>query len=176
MTVVGILSGKGGVGKTTVVSNLGAALTNLFNKDVLIVDGNLSTSHLGMHLGLYEDLPVTINDVLTKNMPLTYATYVHPATGIRILPAPLKSDLRLKMTRMNKAIHKIKDDYDLILLDFSPGLGREVVSLLDTVDLALIVTTPDLPAVTNALKTITLLEKKNQKIGGIILNKVNHAN
>ena len=89
MPSIGILSGKGGVGKTTLTSNLGAAMTRVFGKRVVIVDSNVRTSHLGLHLGLYEDLPLSLRDVLNNDVHPAYAIYVHPQTGIRVLPSTL---------------------------------------------------------------------------------------
>ena len=52
MTVkVGILSGKGGVGKTSTAVNMAAAMS-YFGRDVVVIDGNLSTPNLGLHLGV----------------------------------------------------------------------------------------------------------------------------
>ena len=62
---VGILSGKGGVAKTTTTVNLGAAF-NHFGRDVTIVDGNLSTPNLGLHLGI-PVVPISLHDVLRGN-------------------------------------------------------------------------------------------------------------
>ncbi|MBS3051549.1 MAG: P-loop NTPase, partial [Candidatus Aenigmarchaeota archaeon] len=60
--IIAVVSGKGGVGKTTMVANIGTALSKL-GKNVIILDANLTTPSLGMHLGvpLY---PVTLHDVL----------------------------------------------------------------------------------------------------------------
>ena len=61
--VIGVISGKGGVGKTTVVANLGAIFAQKYKKDVVIVDCNVSTSHLGLYLGMYYT-PITLKQVL----------------------------------------------------------------------------------------------------------------
>ena len=60
--IIVITSGKGGVGKTTTAINLGAAM-NYFGKDVLIIDGNLSTPNVGIHLNSPE-VPINLNHVL----------------------------------------------------------------------------------------------------------------
>lgn len=61
--VIGVISIKGGVGKTTVVSNLGATLAYEFGKKVLVIDANFSAANLGLHLGIV-DPEITIHDVL----------------------------------------------------------------------------------------------------------------
>lgn len=170
--VIGVLSGKGGVGKTSVVANLGAALTDEFGKNVIILDTNLNTSHLGLHLGLYEDMPVTLREVVKKNMPISYAIYVHPTTGIRLVPASLSGDgVNLTTSKLRSITKRLKQDYELIVMDCPPGLGREVVTSISALDSAVIVTTPDFPAVADALKTVNLLERMGKNIIGIVVNK-----
>jgi septum site-determining protein MinD len=86
MRVISILSGKGGVGKTTTVANLGLALSMVFNKKVVLLDGNSTTPDLGLHLGMYS-FPHTLEDVLMGKVSITEALYHHPQ-GISILPPP----------------------------------------------------------------------------------------
>ena len=59
-----ITSGKGGVGKTTTAVNLGAAM-KYFNAEVMIIDANLTTPNIGLHLGSPET-PVNLNHILNK--------------------------------------------------------------------------------------------------------------
>lgn len=171
--IIGILSGKGGVGKTTVAANLGAALTDSFKRNVLILDSNLNSSHLGLHLGMYEDLPVTLREVVRENAPLSYAVYVHPPSGMRILPAPLNGGGEVGLTpkKLRDISGKLASDYNIIIMDCAPGLGKEVVTSISAMSSAIVVTTPDFPAVTDALKTIDLLQRMKKKIIGIVINK-----
>jgi len=69
-----VSSGKGGVGKTTVTSNIGAALTQ-FGSDTIVLDANLTNPNLGFHLGipLY---PKTLHDVLKGEAHITEAMYI----------------------------------------------------------------------------------------------------
>jgi len=58
---IGVISLKGGVGKTSIVVALGAALSEL-GKKVLLVDGNLSSPNLGLHLNIINP-EKTIHDI-----------------------------------------------------------------------------------------------------------------
>ena len=78
-----IASGKGGVGKTFVSLNLATALSQ-FGRDVILVDANLSTPHIGMHLGS-TTFPVTIHDVLQGKKHIHQALYQHPSK-ITVVP------------------------------------------------------------------------------------------
>ena len=62
--LITIASGKGGVGKTTTSINLGAAI-NSFGKEVIIVDANLSTPNIGLHLGA-PIVPISLNHILNQ--------------------------------------------------------------------------------------------------------------
>ncbi|MDI6798866.1 MAG: P-loop NTPase, partial [Candidatus Aenigmarchaeota archaeon] len=60
--IISVIGGKGGTGKTTIASNLSAALSEL-GQEVIAVDANLTTPNLGLHLGLLL-VPNTLHDVL----------------------------------------------------------------------------------------------------------------
>lgn len=170
--VIGVLSGKGGVGKTTISLNIGAALATHFQKKVLIVDTNVNTPHLGMHAGLNQDPPVTLRQVLNKNALVANAVYAEPLTGVGLITAPLeRGELSFTSAKIRSITRKLARDYDLILLDCSPGLGKEVVTSVSAIDAAIIVTTPDLPSLTDAWKTSSLLERMGKRVLGIVVNK-----
>lgn len=81
--VIVCTSGKGGVGKTSLVSNLAVALTEL-RQNVIAIDANLTTPNLGLHLGMHL-APRTLHDVLKGETQLNNAIYPHPL-GFKILP------------------------------------------------------------------------------------------
>lgn len=169
--VIGVASGKGGVGKTTAVSNLGAILTEV-GKNVVVVDGNLTTPNLSLHLGipLY---PVTLHDVLKGDAYITEAMYVHPS-GIRIVPSGLSiEDLEgTDMRDISSSLNDLLGNVEMILLDTSAGLGQETISTIEASDELLIITQPDLPSVTDALKTKRIAEEMNTEVLGVILNRI----
>ena len=72
--IIGIISIKGGVGKTSVVIALGAAMANEFDKKVLLVDGNFSAPNLALHLGLINP-EITLHHVLNNRANAENAIY-----------------------------------------------------------------------------------------------------
>lgn len=174
-TVIGVFSGKGGVGKTTLVANLATSLTKNFNKKVVVLDSNFSTSHLGLHFGLYEDPKVTIREVISKKLSPTTAFFIHPSTGVRLIPAALRGTVDDTTTKgLDNVVRQLREDNDVVIVDAAPGLGREVLAAMKSVDEALIVATPDLPSVSDAMKTANLIKKIDGRINvlGVIMNRV----
>lgn len=169
--VICIAGGKGGIGKTTLVSNLGTALVDL-GCNVLAVDTNLTTPNLGLHLGvpLY---PKTLHDVLKGKANITDAIYRHPS-GLRVIPAGLSlGDLKGTDPRdLSTALLDVLGIVDIMLLDASAGLGREALSALEAADELLLITTPDLPSVTDALKASKLAQQVGTKPIGIVVNRI----
>jgi len=171
MTIkVGILSGKGGVGKTSTAVNMGAALT-YFGRDAVVVDGNLSTPNLGLHLGV-PVVPITLHDVLKGKNSLLDSVYLHH-TGLKIVPAGLSlKDLQnVSPEKLKRVLPMLDGLTDVVVVDGSAGLGRETLGVMQAVDELIIVTNPELPAITDALKTIRLCEELGKKVRGVIVTK-----
>lgn len=173
--VIGIVSGKGGVGKTTLTINLGAALSHYFKKKVTIVDCNITTSHLGLYLGMYY-CPITLNKVLRGESEIEEAIYEH-YTGMKVVPASLSmSELEgVDITLLRESIRPLEGKNDVILLDGSPGLGREAMACLKACDEVLYVTAPYVPSVIDIVKYQEIVVTLNLKPIGIVLNAVDKA-
>ena len=169
--VIVITSGKGGVGKTTTAINLGAAI-NSFGRDVLIVDGNLTTPNVGIHFGSPE-VPVNLNHVLSKKAEVFEAVYEHDS-GVKIIPSSL-SVKELKKIKPEK-LKDLKKDFskiaDFIIVDSAAGLGNEALGAMALADELIIVTNPEMPAITDALKTLKIAQEMKKPILGIIIAKV----
>ncbi|HJZ18731.1 MAG TPA: cell division ATPase MinD [Candidatus Nanoarchaeia archaeon] len=169
--VIVITSGKGGVGKTTTAINLGAAI-NHFGRDVLIVDGNLTTPNVGIHFGSPE-VPVNLNHVLSNKAEAFEAVYEHDS-GVKIIPSSL-SIKELKKIKPEK-LKDFKKDFtkisDYVIIDSAAGLGNEAMATIALADELIIVTNPEMPAITDALKTIKLAEEMKKIVLGVIINKV----
>jgi septum site-determining protein MinD len=167
--IIGVLSGKGG---TTLVANLSTALSMKFNKKTTVIDCNVTTSHLGMHFGVYF-YPKTLNDMLKNDAKLEDVILPHN-TGVKIIPASLNlSDLiGVDISSLNSKMENLFKDDDFVFLDIAPGFGKEAVSGMKACKEALVVTTPDVPAITDVIRTRTVLDELNIEPIGIVLNKV----
>ena len=164
-----IASGKGGTGKTTTTLNLGLALSKY--RDVTIIDGNISTPNIALHLGI-QNLPIYLNHVLQGKKKIMQSVYTHK--NLKVIPSSifLKDIRQTDHKKLKTEIRKLKDLTDIVLIDSSAGLSDEVVSCMRASDELLIITNPDLPSVTDSLKTVKLAEELNVPITGVVLNKV----
>jgi septum site-determining protein MinD len=173
--IIVIASGKGGVGKTTTAINLGAAI-NFFKKDVLIIDANLSTPNIGVHLNSPE-VPISLNHVLLKKAEAFEAIYEHES-GMKIMPASLsiKELKKIKPEKIKDFIKDFKALSNFIIMDCAAGLGNEALSVMEMADESIIVTNPEIPAITDALKTIKIAEGMKKKIMGVIVTRVKKNN
>jgi septum site-determining protein MinD len=169
--VISVIGGKGGVGKTTLTSNLASALAGL-GEEVVAVDANLTTPNLGLHLGLHF-APITLHQVLKGESKLKDATYPH-AFGFKVIPASMSiEDLEgVDPSRLYEVTLNLLGKSDFILMDSAAGLGREAVAALNASEEILIITNPDLPSASDALKTVKLAEHLNKKILGVVVNRI----
>jgi septum site-determining protein MinD len=167
--VIGILSIKGGVGKTSCTANIGAAIASQFGKKVLVVDTNYSAPNLGFHVGLL-DPEATIHDVLSDRADIRDA--IHEINeNFHVIPASLVGR-NIQHFKLKKALKGIKKDYDVILLDSSPNLNDEMLSTMIASDELYVVTSPDYPTLSTTMRAIKLALDKKTNIKGLILNRV----
>lgn len=170
--IIAFVSGKGGVGKTTVVSNTGLILNRL-GKNTVVVDGNVTTPNLSMHLGipLY---PITLHDVLKGDVSVKEATYIHP-TGLKIIPGGIGiEDLDgMNLDLLPESLFTLAEDSDFVLVDGAAGLGKEALKSMEIADDIVVITNPDLPSVTEALKVKKLAENFNTNVMGVVVNRIN---
>ena len=164
--VIGVFSGKGGVGKTTTVINLSAALMS-FGKNVIAVDADIKMSCLGLQLGMYY-FPVTINDILINKGNIYEALYIH-SSGLRIIPAALSTE-DISLLKFKKILSDPFFDENLVLIDSPPGIEKNALFVLKSCPEVLLVTTPEIPAITDAMKIISLCKECKTKPLGIIVN------
>lgn len=169
--IIVITSGKGGVGKTTSAINLGAAM-NYFGKDALVIDGNFTTPNVGIHLGSPE-VPVNLNHVMAKKAEPYEAVYEHDS-GLKIIPSSLsiKELKKIRPEKLKQFRKSFKGLSDVILVDCAAGLGKDATAVMEIADELVLITNPEIPAITDALKTIKIAEQMKKPVRGVIITKV----
>ena len=167
--VIGVLSLKGGVGKTSIVSSLGDALSG-FGRKVLLIDGNVSAPNLGLHLNII-DPEVTINHVLMRKSNASKA--ICKLDNFDVIPASI-TERPANLLKLKNRIQTLKKKYDVIIIDSPPALNEESVGVMLASDKLLFVTTPDYPALKTSFKTIRIAQQRGFPIIGLVLNKVHN--
>jgi len=165
--IMGVLSLKGGVGKTSSVVALGDAIAG-FGKKVLLVDGNISAPNLGLHLNLI-DFPITLHHVLARKAHIKDSIY--KVGKLDVVPSSIFSNLKLNPLELRDRIKPLRNRYDMIIIDSSPALNEETLAVMLASDELIIVTTPDVPSISTTIKAIRMAKKRDMQIAGLIINK-----
>lgn len=158
LRVIGITSGKGGVGKTNVAANL-AIIAARQGQRVLIIDGDMGLANVEIlyglrprhHLGHLLEGDVSTREVLATG----------PA-GVKVLPAGsgLQQLTRLddgQRLRLVSALEELEDDFDVVMLDSGAGIGDNVLFFIGAAQEALLVVSPEPTSLTDAYATIKVL-------------------
>ena len=173
--LITLSSGKGGVGKTTITTNLAAAL-HKFGKDVILIDGNVSTPNVSVILGMPRP-PITLHEAMAGKAKITDTIYLH-TSGLKVIPAGLSIGHMKQRTRkkMAKLFNELIGETEFALIDCAAGLGEEARQALEAGDELIIITNPEIHALTDALKAYEFSKTIGLKPLGVILNRVNNKN
>lgn len=168
--IITVISGKGGVGKTTTAINLGAALNKL-KHEVIVMDLNLNTPNIGVHLGA-PIVPVTLNHVLRGKADIEEAIYEH-SSGTKIIPSSLsvKEITKFNTRKIPFIVRRLKDLADYIILDSAAGFSEEAIATIEAGEEIVVVTNPELPAVTDALKAVKIARNLGKEVRGVVITR-----
>jgi septum site-determining protein MinD len=166
--VIGVVSLKGGVGKTSSVAALGDSIAK-FGKKVLLVDCNLSAPNLGLHFGIVDD-DRHINAVLARRANI--GEVIHNSGEFDIIPGALNYRYFTNPLSLKDKLKDVLKNYDYVILDSSPNLGDETLGAMLASDNILVVSTPDHPTLSTTINAVRLARQRGTPIAGILLNKV----
>ena len=171
--VIVVTSGKGGVGKTSVTSNLGIALARNFK--VCLIDADLGLKNLDVVLGIENRVIFDMQDVITGVCCLSQALVKDKRnSNLFVLPACKSIDVqKINFSYLEKIIDSLKDSFDYILIDSPAGIERGFYNAIRSADEAIVVVTLDISSIRDADKVIGILNSNNIQDVKLVINKVN---
>ncbi|MEM0480703.1 MAG: P-loop NTPase [Candidatus Aenigmatarchaeota archaeon] len=165
--IIGIVSGKGGTGKTLIATNLSYAISNLGFK-TLLIDFNFTTPHIPIILNSKPSF--TLNDFLEERAdfyeilnPHLNFFFVSPSTSLQDLK-------NFKIENIEKLKEKLSY-FDYVIIDSAPGFGREATYSFLFSDEILIIANPNLSSLFDSLKCYELAKRLDKKVLGILINR-----
>lgn len=171
--VIVITSGKGGVGKTTTTANIGAGLSKLGRK-VIVIDTDLGLRNLDVVMGLENRIVYNLVDVIEGKCRLKQALIRDKRyPELYLLPsAQTKDKTSVSPEQMKKLVEDIREECDFILLDCPAGIEQGFQNAIAGADRSIVVTTPEVSAIRDADRIIGLLETSGIRRNELLINRL----
>lgn len=166
---IGVMCAKGGVGRTQITINVAHALQHI-GYNVLVLDCDFSSPNIPIYLGLLGTK--TIHSILKGEAKVHEVITLHES-GIRCIPGSIAyhdaviSDVDL----LEKVLCEV-EGFDIVIVDTPAGFQGATANLMKLMDSVLLVTTPELTAATDCLRTIKSAQEHKKNILGVVVNKV----
>lgn len=156
--VIVVTSGKGGVGKTTTVANLGAGIARQ-GKKVVLIDTDIGLRNLDVVLGLENRIVYDLVDVVEGTCRLKQALIKDKRyDGLFLIPAAQTRDkMSLTPEQMKKLVAELEEEVDYIIIDCPAGIEQGFKNAIAGAKSAIVVTVPEVSAVRDADRIIGLL-------------------
>ncbi len=159
--IITVFSTKGGVGKTTIATNLAAELSKRPNRSVVLVDLDLQFGDIAIML---DTVPVrTIADIAREeeiDSEIVEACLFTHDSGIRVLPSPLRPEQAEIVTgrHVEAILGLLAESFDFIVIDLPQGLGDVSLTAMDAADIVFLITSLELPAIKNASICLEIMD------------------
>jgi len=162
LRVISVTSGKGGVGKSSVVVNLAASLA-ASGQRVLIIDSNPGMGDICLRLG--KEAPYRLSQVLNGEIPME-ETVVDVGGGISVLPAGMDMQQYTSLSPRERlsllqGMLRLEDGYDYFLIDTGAGISANVTSFAAMAREIMLVVTPEPTSITDAYALVKTLSGRD---------------
>ena len=171
--VLVITSGKGGVGKTTTVANIGTGLASL-GKKVVLLDTDIGLRNLDVVMGLENRIVYDIVDAATGQCKLKQAMIKDKRfENMYLIPAAQTKDKNaVNESQMKAVCEELREEFDFVLIDCPAGIEQGFKNAIAGADAAIVVTNPEVSAVRDADRIIGLLEANGLTEPKLIINRM----
>ncbi len=168
---VAVASGKGGVGKTSLVAGLSACLA-VMGKRVLCIDADIGLRNLDIVLGLSDKTALDFGDVLKGNASLEKAIVRHNTIeNLSLLNAPFELSGNVE-SEFQDLVAQAAQTFDFCFIDCPAGLGGIFRMVASAVNNAVLVTTLDTTSLRDAGRGAILLDELGVKNTWLVVNRV----
>ncbi len=171
--VVAVFGAKGGVGKTTVATNLGVALASSLGQEVVLIDGDNAFGDVAATLEMRPDRSIV--DVLKDREKVDRSNItdylVRHSSGLWVLPSPRESLQWRTVTpeAFRSVVDIVARRFDLVLVDSAAVLSDLSMAVLDEANMVLWVTSTDFSSINNSLQGLEALQQMSYPEGRIRL-------
>ena len=171
--VILIASGKGGTGKTTAAANISAAISAA-DKLTLVVDMDIGLRNLDIAFGLESSVVYDICDVIEERCTLDEALIKDGRhDNLYILSAPqTRGASDFDRSSFSALWQRLKDRFDYCIIDAPAGADGGFEYSLDCVDTAVIVSAPEVSALRDADRIISVIEDNGIEDIRLVLNRI----
>lgn len=171
--VITVISGKGGVGKSTFSANAAVFLSKS-NKRVLLVDADINLNNLDLIMGIQDQVLFNASDVVHKRCNVGKAIIKSVFDGLDFFPGSINpgDDPMKVVSGICELLKNLKGDYDIILIDCPSGVDATVQALAKISDASIVVTTPDLTAIRDANRAAILVYGEKTEDVRLVVNRV----
>jgi septum site-determining protein MinD len=171
--VITITSGKGGVGKTTAVANLGVGLA-LEGQRVIVLDADIGLRNLDVIMGLENRIVYDVVDVVEGHCRLQQALIRDKRLPeLHLLAAAQTRDkTAVSPDQMVALCNELREHCDFVLIDSPAGIEGGFQNAIAGADEAVIVTTPEVAAVRDADRIVGLLEAAEKGTPRLVINRI----
>ena len=165
-------SGKGGVGKTTTIANIGVGLSQL-DKKVVMLDTDMGLRNLDVVMGLEDRITYNLMDLLENKCRLNQCLIKDKRyANLYMIPASLKyKRIRQYEENFHILVSNLKTEFDYVLIDCPAGIEDGFHFAISAADRVVLVTNPNVSAVRDASRVICLLEQNHYHNVELLVNE-----
>lgn len=171
--IITVISGKGGVGKSTFSANAATYLTKM-RKNVLLVDADINLSNLDMIMGIQDQVIFNASDVVNGRCDSEKAIIKNVFEGLDFLSGAISpsDDPTEAVNGICELLKSIKNNYDIILIDCPSGIDATVRALAKISNASVVITTPDITAIRDAGRAAALIYGEKTDDVRLVVNRV----